>query len=140
MIEYKTGTDLINWDLLVDLYYETDGVVGLGKQRNLVKIKKAFLTSYKVVTAWDGEKIIGSGRMISDGECYGWIHDMGIHPEYQGKGIGKDLMNELMRGNENLLIGLTSAFGAEEFYYKLGFKKHKSALAKYPGKSIYLED
>jgi ribosomal protein S18 acetylase RimI-like enzyme len=140
MIEYKTGTDLINWDLLIDLYFATDGVVGLGKEKNLTKIKKAFLSSYKVVTAWDGEKIIGSGRMISDGLCYGWIHDIGIHPDYQKKGIGSSLMNELMNGNESLLIGLTSAFGAEEFYYKLGFKKHKSALAKYPGKSIYLED
>jgi GNAT superfamily N-acetyltransferase len=140
MIEYKTGTDLINWDLLIDLYFATDGVVGLGKEKNLTKIKKAFLNSYKVVTAWDGEIIIGSGRMISDGVCYGWIHDIGIHPDYQKKGIGSSLMNELMNGNESLLIGLTSAFGAEEFYYKLGFKKHKSALAKYPGKSIYLED
>jgi hypothetical protein len=49
-------------------------------------------------------------------------------------------MGELLNGNESLLIGLTSAFGAEDFYYKLGFKKHKTALAKYPGKSIYLED
>ena len=140
MIEYKTGTDPINWESLIDLYFETDGVVGLGKERNLVKIKEAFLNSYKVVTAWEGVQIIGSGRLISDGVCYGWIHDIGIHPDYQKKGIGKGLMNELMNGNETLLIGLTSAFGAEEFYYKLGFKKHKTALAKYPGKSIYLED
>jgi len=140
MLEYKTGIDVIDWESLVDLYYETDGVVGLGRERNLPKIKEGFLKSYKVVTVWDGNKIVGAVRMISDGVCYGWIHDMSIHPEYQKKGIGKSLMLKLMDGNEYLLIGLTSAFGAEEFYYKLGFKKHKSAMAKYPGESIYLED
>lgn len=140
MIKYKTGTDVINWESLVQLYFETDLVVGLGKERNLKKIKGAFLNTYKVVTAWDGEKIIGAGRLISDGVCYGWIHDFGVLPEYQKKGIGRNIMAELMQGNERLLFGLTAAFGTEEFYSKLGFKKHKTALAKYPGKSIYLED
>lgn len=49
-------------------------------------------------------------------------------------------MHELMNGNEYLLIGLTSSFVAVEFYKKLGFKKHKTAMAKYPGISTYLED
>jgi len=50
------------------------------------------------------------------------------------------LVKELLDGNESLLIGFTSAFDAIDFYHKLGFKKHKTALAKYPGESIYLED
>lgn len=140
MIKYKTGTDEINWESLVQLYFETDGVVGLGKEKNLTKIKSAFLNTYKVVTAWEGDQIIGAGRLISDGVCYGWIHDVAVLPNFQKKGIGRNIMQELMHGNESLLFGLTSAFGGEEFYYKLGFKRHKSALAKYPGKSIYLED
>jgi N-acetylglutamate synthase-like GNAT family acetyltransferase len=139
MIEYETGTDTINWESLVELYYHTDGVVGLGRQKNLEKIKESFLNTYKVITVWGNEKIIGAGRMLSDGVCYGWIHDIAVHPDYQKKGIGKKLMKELMKG-EKLLFGLTSAFCAEQFYYNLGFKKHKTALAKYPGNSIYLED
>jgi GNAT superfamily N-acetyltransferase len=139
MIEYKNGPELIDWDSLVELYFATDLVIGLGKEKDLIKIKKAFLNSYKIVTAWEMDRIIGAGRMISDGICYGWIHDMGVLPEYQKQGVGKRIMEELLDGNENLLIGLTAAFGAEEFYYKLGFKKHKTALAKYPGESIYLE-
>jgi len=140
MFRYKTGTDRINWDSLVQLYFETDGVVGLGREKNLPKIKEAFLSSYKVVTAWNKDKIIGAARLISDGVCYGWIHDVAVLPDFQKKGIGRNIMQELMSGNEYLLFGLTSAFGGEEFYYKLGFTRHKSALVKYPGKSIYLED
>jgi len=140
VIEYRTGTDVINWDSLLQLYFETDGVVGLGKAENLVKIREAFLNSYRVVTAWDMEEIVGAGRLLSDGVCYGWIHDMAVRPDYQETGVGRGIMKELLDGNEGLLIGLTSAFGAEDFYHKLGFKKHKTAMAKYPGESIYLED
>jgi len=47
-------------------------------------------------------------------------------------------MLKYRKGNENLLIGLTSSFEAVDFYTKLGFNKHKTAMAKYPGRSDYL--
>ena len=53
MIEFKTGTDVIDWESLVELYYQTDLVIGLGRARDLEKIKKAFLNTYKVVTGWE---------------------------------------------------------------------------------------
>lgn len=139
MIEYKLGTDVIDWDSLIEMYCEVDGVIGLAKKGEKDIIKKSFKNTYKVVTAWDGNRIVGAGRMISDGECYGWIHDMGVLPSYQKNGIGKGIMDHLMK-DEHLLFGLTSSFVAQEFYEKLGFKKHKTAVAKYPGKSTYLED
>ncbi len=140
MIEFKIGTDVINWESLVQLYFEVDGVIGLGKEKDLITIKESFLNSYKVVTAWDRDQIIGAGRLISDGLCYGWVHDLGVLPDFRKKGIARKVMKELMNGDEDLLFGLTSSFEAVEFYYKLGFKKHKTALAKYPCESIFLED
>ena len=140
MITYKPGTDVIDWDSLMALYCETDGVIGLARAGNLEKIKAAFLNSYRVITAWDGDRIVGAGRMISDGECYGWIHDMAVLPDRQKQGIGRGVVEALLEGNEHLLIGLTSSFDAVPFYRRLGFKKHKTAHAKYPGASTYLED
>ena len=78
--------------------------------------------------------------MISDGYCYGWIHDVGVSEKYRYLGIGKGLIDELTHNPEPLLYGLTSSFMAEDFYKKIGFKKHKTAMAKYPGPSTYLED
>jgi aralkylamine N-acetyltransferase len=140
VIEYKTGFDVINWDSLNQLYVETDGVIGLARAGNLSRIKEAFLNSYRIVTAWDGDRIVGAGRLISDGTCYGWIHDMAVLPDRQRTGIGRGIVKHLLDGNEGVLIGLTSALGAVEFYRKQGFKKHKTAMAKYPGASTYLED
>jgi aralkylamine N-acetyltransferase len=140
LIEYKTGFEGIDWNSLIDMYKEVDLVIGLARAGKVEKIKKSFKNTYKIITAWDDDQIVGAGRLLSDGECYGWIHDVGVHPNYQKRGIGRGIMNELMRGNEHLLIGLTSSFEAVEFYKKLDFKKHKTAMAKYPGESTYLED
>lgn len=140
MVIYKLGTKEIDWDSLVELYYDIDGVIGLGKKKDKDRIKISFENSYKVVTAWIDNEIVGAGRMISDGYCYGWIHDIGVLKRYQKLGIGKGIMDELMNEKEPLLFGLTSSFIAIDFYDKLGFKKHKTAMAKYPGKSSYLEE
>ena len=140
MIEYKTGLSDIDWESLTALYHETNLVVGLGKKKDLNKIREAFENSYKIVTAWESSKLVGAGRLISDGVCYGMIHDVGVLPSYQRAGIGKKIMSMLLEGNDHLYIGLTSTFGNEDFYYKLGFKKHKTALAKYPNESRYLEN
>ncbi len=58
---------------------------------------------------------------------YFYIQDIIVIPEYQGKGFGKIIMNEVMQylddnANHNSFIGLMAAEGAEKFYSKFGFK------------------
>jgi ribosomal protein S18 acetylase RimI-like enzyme len=140
MIIYKIGLEDINWSQLFSLY-EKAGLLGrFIKSGEFDKIQIAFERSYKVVTAWDKDILVGSGRMISDGTCYGSIFDLGVLPNYQRRGIGVGLMKVLLKGEEHMPIHLTSTFGNEEFYKKLGFKKHKTALSKYPFKSDYVEE
>ena len=138
MITYKTAIDGREWEKLVDHYDETGMCLGLGRERETEKIRRAFQKSFRYVTAWDSEIIVGAGRMISDGECYGWIHDMSVLSPYRKRGVGRTIVGKLLEGNESLLIGLTSSFEAVDFYTKLGFNRHKTAMAKYPGRSDYL--
>ena len=77
---------------------------------------------------------------ISDGICYGMVFDVAVLEDYQGRGIGKNLMIKLLEGEENIPVHLTATFGKEEFYKKLGFKKHKTAYSKYPFKTDYVEE
>ncbi len=140
MISYKIGLEHINWDKLFDLYKRAGLLRRFIESGEFNKIHEAFKRSYKVVTAWDGEKLIGSCRMLSDGICYGTVFDLGVLPEYQKKGIGRELINLLLKGEEHMPIHLTSTFGNEDFYKKLGFKKHKTAYSKYPFPSEYIED
>lgn len=140
MISYRQGLEYINWDKLFDLYKKVGLLRRFIESGEFDKIQEAFTRSYKVVTAWDGEKLIGSCRMLSDSICYGTVFDLGVLPEYQKKGIGRELINLLLKGEEHMPIHLTSTFGNEEFYKKLGFKKHKTAYSKYPFPSKYIED
>ena len=140
MIEYKTDIDAVDWASLIELYTLTDGVIGLARKQKHERIKKAFHASYKIITAWDNDTIVGCARMISDGECYGWVHDVAVHPDYRRKNIGSELMQQLLNDEGHLLVGLTSSFEAVDFYRSIDFKKHKTAMAKYPGNSTYLED
>lgn len=138
MFTYKEGLDCIDWHQLYKLYDNVGLVAGYGKKKDHNKIRSAFRQSFKVLTAWNDADLIGAARMLSDGICYGMIFDVGVLPEYQKLGIGKGLMAELLKDNDHLCIHLTSTFGNEEFYKKLGFKRHKTALAKYPFESDYL--
>jgi ribosomal protein S18 acetylase RimI-like enzyme len=140
MISYKIGLEYINWSELFDLYKKVGILKRFIENREYDKIQSAFQKSYKVVTAWDGKRLIGSCRMLSDGICYGAIFDVAVLPAYQKKGIGKGLMNLLLKEEELMTIHLTSTFGNEDFYKKLGFRKHKTAYSKYPFESKYVED
>lgn len=105
-------------------------------------ISDAFSSSFVVVTAWVDNRLIGCGRMISDGQMYSAIFDVVIDPDFQKQNIGQEIMGRLIARAPHTCIHLTSTFGSEEFYKKLGFKKHKTAFALYPEKmssSPYLE-
>ena len=81
-----------------------------------------------VVSARDGEKAVGMARAITDYGYVVYISDVVVLPEYQGQGIGRELMSRIMAyvdkntapGQEKLTV-LVAAQGKEEFYEKLGF-------------------
>ncbi len=138
MITYHFGTEAIDWPALYALY-DAVGLVGnLAAQKRYDEIRTAFERSFKVVTAWDDGCLIGAGRMVSDGICYASIFDVGVLPSHQGRGAGRGIMEALLDDARHLRTYLTSTFGKEGFYEKLGFRKHKTAYALLPGPSEYV--
>ena len=103
MISYKLGLENINWSELFDLYKKVGMLKRFIENREFDKIESAFEKSYKVVTAWDGENLIGSCRMLSDGICYGAVFDVAVLPKYQKKGVGKGLMNLLLKDRKSVV-------------------------------------
>lgn len=86
------------------------------------------------VSIYEDENIIGYGRLIGDGIVFLYIHDIMVKPEYQGKGIGKTIMNklldkvnELRKINPYLRTYLGASKGKEEFYKKCGFITREEA-------------
>jgi len=140
MYEIYEGIENINWQELIELYGIVGLVAGLGINKDYLRIKEAFLNSYKIVVAKIDNHLVGAGRLISDGICYGMIHDIGVLPNFQNRGIGKNIAVKLIENNEHLRIFLTYTFGNQYFYKNIGFSLHKTVMAKYPCNSEYLEN
>ena len=78
----------------------------------------------------DDDKPIGMARVITDYGYTVYIADVIVRPEYQGNGLGKEMMSRVMAYiDENIapgqrkMIVLVSKKGKEEFYEKFGFLK-----------------
>lgn len=77
-----------------------------------------------VFSAWEGERLIGMVCAMDDGEMTAYVHYMLVNPEYQGKGVGKALMEKLKEKYKDYLrIVLCAYRGCSEFYEKCGFTK-----------------
>lgn len=80
------------------------------------------------VSAWDGNNIVGMGRLLGDRSMYWYIQNLIILPEYQSKGIGTTIMESLLSfvrqnspPNSHVVIGLMCSEHTAPFYKKFSF-------------------
>ena len=88
------------------------------------ELHQALQASWHVVCAYDGEKLVGFGRMVSDGVVHAMIYDMIVDPAYQGQGIGTEILALLVEYCRSIRIRdiqLFCARGKRPFYEKNGF-------------------
>ena len=89
---------------------------------------------------YSNEILIGVGRALANGKDCSYICDVSVHPNYQNKGIGKDIVNKLIElSKDHNKIILYSNPRKEEFYSKLGFDKMNTAMAIFKNKKQALE-
>ena len=74
------------------------------------------------VTAYDGERLVGCLRILSDGYFFGTITELLVLPEYQGKGVGSRLL-QLARESTPTMLYFGAQPGVETFYEKNGCEK-----------------
>jgi len=80
---------------------------------------------YSVCIRCEG-KLIGLVRVVGDGGLHYYLQDVVILPEFQGRGLGAAIMDNLMaylrsHVKSGAVIGLLAAKGKEPFYEKYGF-------------------
>ena len=100
----------------------------VGRDGYHLQVEKALAAGLYNVIAKDGDDIVGMGRLVGDGVIYWYVQDVVVKPEYQARGIGKKIMEYLLRyikknslPNTTVSIGLMAVKGKEGFYEKLGF-------------------
>jgi len=102
------------------------------EEREIQDIKLALKnTKYIVVVKDENNENIGMARIIGDEGIYYYIQDVIVLPKYQNEGIGKQIMEKIMKYIElhkkkGLFVGLMSAKQKEGFYKKFGFMERPS--------------
>lgn len=126
----------INWNDLSNLY----SIAPLGTKM-ATDLKVVFSNSKYKCFVFDGDKLIGSGRALADGLDCSYICDVAIHPDYQGKGLGKQLIQSLINQSEgHKKIILYANPGKEGFYTKLGFRQMNTAMAIFQNENAMMQN
>jgi GNAT superfamily N-acetyltransferase len=114
-----------DWSRLSELYK----IAPLGIKQP-IDLEVVFSNSRFKCFVFDSSTLIGVGRALADGLYCSYICDIAIHPEYQGIGLGKQIVQNLVeqsRGHKKIILYANP--GKEGFYLKLGFKKMNTAMA-----------
>jgi ribosomal protein S18 acetylase RimI-like enzyme len=115
----------INWNELSELYK-----IAPLSEKPPGDLKVVFSNSMFKCFVFDGSSLIGVGRALADGKDCSYICDIAIRPEYQGLGLGKEIVQKLVQlsqGHKKII--LYAIPGKDGFYAKLGFKKMNTAMA-----------
>ena len=95
------------------------------------KLTRAMQNSTYVISAWDGDKLVGLVRALDDGETIAFLHYLLVDPEYQGLHIGDELMKQIMDCFKDLLYVkiMPSDPKTISFYTRYGFHQYDNYAA-----------
>ncbi len=128
-IEYRRGNEL-DLDAVIELYR----VSTLGARRPVAdraRMKQMLELANLVVTAWDGAKLVGISRALSDFTFCTYLSDLAVDVQYQGSGIGKELIRQTQQAGGLATIYLFAAPAAVDYYPHVGMESGSGWLLKH---------
>lgn len=87
-------------------------------------LHRALLNSNALVSAWEGDRLVGIGNAISDGHLVVFYPHILVHPDYHQRGVGRGIMDRLKAhyGDIHMHV-LVADHKAVPFYHKCGFER-----------------
>ena len=132
---WTSSQEHVDWFALQELYR-----IAPLEHKPADALQVVFTNSRFKCFVYEGTVLIGVGRALADGVDCSYICDVAIHPDYQGIGLGKRIIDELKRlsqGHKKII--LYANVGKEGFYQKMGFKKMNTAMAIFSNETQALE-
>jgi predicted N-acetyltransferase YhbS len=125
-MEYRYGSDL-DLEQVAELYRAST----LGERRPIDDpeiVRSMVEHANLVVTAWDGDLLVGISRTLTDFLYVGYLADLAVRESHQRLGIGVELVRRTRErmGPRSMLV-LLAAPKAAGYYPRLGFRRHESA-------------
>jgi predicted N-acetyltransferase YhbS len=125
MVTYRIGNAL-DLDAVIELYQAST----LGERRPVddrERMRLMLANANLVITAWDGELLVGIARSVSDFSYATYLSDLAVRASHQRQGIGKELIRRTQQAGGQASVILLSAPKATEYYPRIGMKQHPSA-------------
>lgn len=119
-IEYRLGSDL-DLDEVIDVYRDST----LGERRPIddrERMEAMLQGANLVVTAWQGARMVGIARSLSD-FCYAtYLSDLAVRRSFQRRGIGRELIERTRQAGGQASIFLFAAPKAVDYYPRIGLR------------------
>lgn len=95
-------------------------------------LKQMCNQSWYAIYAFEDQKLVGMGRIISDGVITGIICGLCVLPSYQSKGIGKEMLNRMIDHCEQnrIIPQLLCTENLEPYYESFGFRKFTVGMTR----------
>jgi len=125
LISYRTGNDL-DLDAVIELYVDST----LGERRPVsdrTRMRRMLEHANLVVTAWDGARMVGISRSLTDFVYATYLSDLAVRKSYQRTGIGRELVRLTQEAAPRSTLILLAAPAAEKYYPHIGFEHHPQA-------------
>jgi len=123
--DYRTGNDL-DLDAVLGLYIAST----LGERRPVddrTRMAEMLANANLVLTAWDGDLLVGISRSLSDFAYATYLSDLAVRVSHQRLGIGRELIRLTRKAAPRASLILLSAPAAVDYYPHVGFERHPSA-------------
>ena len=122
--DWAEDSEAVDWDELSNLYR----IAPLG-QKPPDALRTVFGNSMFRCFVYAGEVLVGAGRALADGVDCAYIADVAVHPDHQGRGLGKAIIRRLVaeaKGHKKIILYANP--GTEGFYEGLGFLRMQTAM------------
>jgi ribosomal protein S18 acetylase RimI-like enzyme len=120
-IELDDDRDRVDLDAL-HAFLSEHAYWALGRPRETVE--RLVREASRVVGLYDGDRLIGFARTVSDGQSFAYLADVYVLPEYRGRGLGVELVREAVENGPFAdRRWLLHTEDAHALYEKLGFRK-----------------
>jgi ribosomal protein S18 acetylase RimI-like enzyme len=127
-INYETDLSSVDWERMKATLAEDNFDNG----RTPEQLRKSFENSYASILAYDGQNVIGTARVLSDGVCNAYVVDVWTLSAYRKRGIARRMMEMLEARLEGQHVYLFTE-NAAGFYRKLGFDEQATGMSRVIG-------
>lgn len=101
--------------------------------RSAAALRRSFEQSQHVAIAWDGDRVVGTARLLSDGVCNAYLLDVWTASSHRRRGIGRGMVEQLCETVPGEHVGLQTDDG-QAFYASFGFELQPDFMSRVSGR------